>query len=157
MKDNELIAALKHLKVETGSLACLGCGYADHCSTHGCAILRAAVDRISGEMKYGAISPPKIIVNKYMWPTCSVCKKKEDPCLIDNCFRKNAPECRFDCKKYHEYKDSMIMSTGNAKFCPACGRPLTEEAWDILDNRIEDVIGVKLEVEDHIVSEGSNE
>lgn len=51
MKDKELIAALKHLKVETGSLACLGCGYADNCSTHGCAILRVAVDRISGEMK----------------------------------------------------------------------------------------------------------
>lgn len=50
MKDNELIAALKHLKVETGSLACLGCGYADHCSIHGCAIIRAAVDRISGKV-----------------------------------------------------------------------------------------------------------
>ncbi|HIR32503.1 MAG TPA: hypothetical protein IAB83_11005 [Candidatus Faecousia faecavium] len=50
MKDNELIAALKQLKVETGSLACLGCGYADHCSTHGCAIIRAAVDRISGKV-----------------------------------------------------------------------------------------------------------
>lgn len=49
--DDKLITALKQLKVETGSLACLGCGYADHCSTHGCAILRAAVDRISGEMK----------------------------------------------------------------------------------------------------------
>lgn len=50
MKDNELISALKRLKVETGSLACLGCGYADHCSIHGCAILRAAVDRISGKV-----------------------------------------------------------------------------------------------------------
>lgn len=50
VKDNELIAALKQLKVDTGSLACLGCGYADHCSTHGCAILRAAVDRISGKV-----------------------------------------------------------------------------------------------------------
>ena len=50
MKDNELITALKQLKVEAGSLACLGCGYADHCSTHGCAILRAAVDRISGKV-----------------------------------------------------------------------------------------------------------
>ena len=47
MKDNELITALKRLKVETGSLVCLGCGYADNCSIHGCAIIRAAVDRIS--------------------------------------------------------------------------------------------------------------
>lgn len=50
MKDNELISALKQLKVETGSLACLGCGHADNCSIHGCAILRAAVDRISGKV-----------------------------------------------------------------------------------------------------------
>ena len=48
--DDKLITALKRLKVETGSLACLGCGYADHCSTHGCAILRAAIDRISGKV-----------------------------------------------------------------------------------------------------------
>lgn len=50
IQDDKLITALKRLKVETGSLACLGCGYADHCSTHGCAILRAAVDRIFGKV-----------------------------------------------------------------------------------------------------------
>ena len=50
MKDKELITALNQLKVETGSLACLGCVYADHCSIHGCAIIRAAVDRISGKV-----------------------------------------------------------------------------------------------------------
>ena len=105
-------------------------------------------------MKYGSVLRPKIIVNRYTWATCSVCKEKEDPCLIEDCFRKNAPGCRFDCKKYHEYKDSMRMSTGNAKFCPACGRPLAEEAWTILDKRIGDVIGIKLEVEDYIVTEG---
>lgn len=50
MDDKALVTALKRLKVETGSLACLGCGYADHCSTHGCAILRATIDRISGKV-----------------------------------------------------------------------------------------------------------
>ena len=35
--------ALKMLRVETGSLACLGCGYEHNCSTQGCAILRNAV------------------------------------------------------------------------------------------------------------------
>lgn len=34
------LEALNSLKVETGSLACLGCGYEHHCSTNGCAILR---------------------------------------------------------------------------------------------------------------------
>lgn len=37
-----LIKALEQLKVETGSLACLGCGYEHNCSTKGCAILRKA-------------------------------------------------------------------------------------------------------------------
>ena len=32
--------ALQKLCVETGSLACLGCGHEHDCSTHGCAILR---------------------------------------------------------------------------------------------------------------------
>lgn len=36
------LEALNCLKVETGSLACLGCGYEHHCSTNGCAILRDA-------------------------------------------------------------------------------------------------------------------
>lgn len=35
-------AALHQLKVETGSLACLGCGHEESCSVRGCAILRAA-------------------------------------------------------------------------------------------------------------------
>lgn len=34
------LQALNMLKVETGSLACLGCEYENHCSINGCAILR---------------------------------------------------------------------------------------------------------------------
>ena len=44
MNDRELIAALRRLKVQTGSLACLGCGHEHNCSTSGCAIIREAVD-----------------------------------------------------------------------------------------------------------------
>lgn len=38
--------ALRKLCVETGSLACLGCGYEHNCSTHGCAILRNAIEHM---------------------------------------------------------------------------------------------------------------
>lgn len=38
--------ALRGLKVQTGSLVCLGCGYEHHCSTRGCAILRNAVEHM---------------------------------------------------------------------------------------------------------------
>lgn len=43
MRDEDLLAALKRLKVQTGSLACLGCGREHNCGIHGCAILREAV------------------------------------------------------------------------------------------------------------------
>lgn len=44
MRRNELIQALRQLKVQTGSLACLGCGHEHNCSIHGCTIIRAAVE-----------------------------------------------------------------------------------------------------------------
>ena len=47
MKIDELIKALRGLKVETGSLACQVCGYERNCSIHGCAIINEAVERIT--------------------------------------------------------------------------------------------------------------
>ena len=46
MNDKRLLAALGRLKVETGSLACMGCGYEQNCGVHGCAVLRAAEERL---------------------------------------------------------------------------------------------------------------
>lgn len=43
MIDKELIDSLRRLKVQTGSLACLGCGREHNCGIHGCAILREAI------------------------------------------------------------------------------------------------------------------
>lgn len=40
MTDVEILAALSRLKVQTGSIACLGCGYEHNCGVHGCTILR---------------------------------------------------------------------------------------------------------------------
>lgn len=37
-----LLEALRGLKVQTGSLVCLGCGHEHNCSTQGCAIIRQA-------------------------------------------------------------------------------------------------------------------
>lgn len=47
MRDQELVNALRRLKVETGSLACLGCGHEHSCGVAGCAIIREAADRIA--------------------------------------------------------------------------------------------------------------
>ena len=46
MKHDELIKALRRLKVKTGSLACLGCGHEHNCSTAGCALLREAIAEV---------------------------------------------------------------------------------------------------------------
>ena len=46
MTDKELIAAMRRLSVETGSLACVGYGREHNCGIHGCAILRKAADRL---------------------------------------------------------------------------------------------------------------
>lgn len=49
MKIEELIKALRGLKVETGSLACMGCGHEHNCGVSGCAIIREATDRIANQ------------------------------------------------------------------------------------------------------------
>ena len=46
MTTNDLLEALARLRVETGSLACLGCGLEHNCSTHGCQILREAAAQL---------------------------------------------------------------------------------------------------------------
>lgn len=48
MNDKDLLQELRRLKVETGSLACLGCGYEDDCGAHGCTILRKVEEQIVG-------------------------------------------------------------------------------------------------------------
>lgn len=46
MKNEEILTALRRLKVETGSLACMGCGHEHDCGIHGCRIAREAADLI---------------------------------------------------------------------------------------------------------------
>lgn len=46
MTYKELYTALRRLDVETGSLPCLGCEWAQDCGVHGCWILRAAAETV---------------------------------------------------------------------------------------------------------------
>lgn len=46
MKTEEILAALRRLKVETGSLVCMGCGREHDCGIHGCRIVREAAELI---------------------------------------------------------------------------------------------------------------
>lgn len=49
MKDKDLVNAIRRLKVETRSLACIGCGRGHNCGVSGCAIMREAADRIANQ------------------------------------------------------------------------------------------------------------
>lgn len=51
INDETLISALRRLKLETGSMACVGCGYEHSCSIHGCAIIRQALERLEELVK----------------------------------------------------------------------------------------------------------
>lgn len=46
MESQDLVSAIRRLKVETGSLACMGCGHEHNCGVSGCAVMREAADRI---------------------------------------------------------------------------------------------------------------
>lgn len=52
MKTDELIKALGRLKVQTGSLACLGCGHEHNCGMCGCAIIREAADKLQAVAEF---------------------------------------------------------------------------------------------------------
>lgn len=46
MTNPELINALCKLKIQTNSIACLGCGHEHNCGIHGCAIIREAAEKL---------------------------------------------------------------------------------------------------------------
>ncbi len=54
MRDQELVSAIRRLKVETGSLACMGCGHEHNCGVSGCAVMREAADRIANQSTHVA-------------------------------------------------------------------------------------------------------
>lgn len=85
MKTDELIKALGQLKVQTGSLACLGCGHEHNCGVHGCAIMREAAAQLHG--LYTALGYEtdmrKTAVNQLRrMADCDTCKH-DQPCGTD--------------------------------------------------------------------------
>lgn len=52
MEIKALINALRRVSVETGSLACLGCGHEHNCGTRGCAIIREAADKLQAVAEF---------------------------------------------------------------------------------------------------------
>lgn len=74
------------------------------------------------------------------WEPCEVCMEQDDPCLKDNCFRKSGRVCGYNCDKLARYMNNA-KRIHDANFCPHCGRPLTPEAWAILERRLRGCMG----------------
>lgn len=52
MEIKALIKALRRVSIETGSIACLGCGHEHNCGTGGCAIIREAADKLQAVAEF---------------------------------------------------------------------------------------------------------
>lgn len=59
LNQKDLIKALKRMKVETGSLICMSCGYEHNCGVHGCRILRETISMLENEIYNDERKPKK--------------------------------------------------------------------------------------------------
>ena len=113
-KREGVLSALHRLKVETGSLACFGCGHEHNCGVHGCAILREAeevireliADNVSLRQRIDGITDAQAVVVKEfdrkleelervkaerdaavhdLRGECSVCEHVDTDCPAMNC------------------------------------------------------------------------
>ncbi len=79
----KLIEALMKLKVETGSLACLGCGYENSCSVRGCAIIRAAIEKL---IDFEWIDPENELPDEYSSVLVLVSGQVSDKITFDHSY-----------------------------------------------------------------------
>lgn len=97
MTTHELLQALARLRVKTGSLACLGCGHEHNCSTHGCAILRAAADlieRLTAENAKAEAERDAAIADLKISSRCASCKYHcSDTTFCCDCTKKQNCKC----------------------------------------------------------------
>ena len=85
MKTPDLIKALQQMKVQTGSLACLGCGYEHNCSVHGCAIMREVTVRLNlyeHALEQVSEERDKAVKQLRRQAECDTCKH-DHPCGTD--------------------------------------------------------------------------
>lgn len=71
---------------------------------------------------YAGFSSNTAHIDREAWEPCELCETFDE--II----------CQFS--KRTEYDQSTTSKYVEARFCPKCGRPLTEEAWAMLEKRL---------------------
>ena len=77
--EKNLIEALRRLAVQTGPIACLDCGYAHNYGIHGCALVRAAIERLEE-----LTASPWISVDDRLPEDCQVVLVREHVSLVNS-------------------------------------------------------------------------
>ena len=106
MEVNKLVELLRKVKIETGSMACLGCGYEHNCSLHGCAILREAADTLEQLNDFSERRCAKLLTeNKQLQRDLLLMAQAEDVCVFcAHCCMAGSPLYR-PAETYMEYCD----------------------------------------------------
>lgn len=102
------------------------------------AIVRLGNDRANTEYgayfmlsEYGktwlAYSYEPTRLDRFAWEPCAKCRSCAS--CVDSCESAKDPSCMcFSCSRYGNYRPR--------NFCPECGRPLTDAAWEMLERRL---------------------
>lgn len=138
MTTNDLLEALARLRVETGSLACLGCGREHNCSTKGCRILREAADlieRLTAEnvvLPDGKASAIESLRKEIEWKdmVIALAQRKQaeaeaerDAALADLADARSCKTCKYAC-------DTRDCSSCKSKTCKCRECHIDKNAWE---------------------------
>lgn len=134
MTTEELLKALARLRVETGSLACLGCGYEHNCGVHGCALLSEAWDKLDylrrrKDALYDEVKELWVEVNSRGNALRAAERKRaeaedeRDAALADLADARNCKTCKYAC-------DTRDCSSCKSKTCKCRECHLDKDAWE---------------------------
>jgi len=143
MTTNDLLEALARLRVETGSLACFGCGYEHNCSVRGCQILREAatqLEHFTAENRalrnVSASKPAKRSLNARVTYLREMVKElnaqrekaeaERDAAIVDLKISSGCASCKYHCSDTTFCCDCTKKQ--NCK-CMSCSLGLTNWKW----------------------------
>lgn len=71
------------------------------------------------------------------WAKCNYKPTRDTAELAISAIHSRQTPAKLDRSRWEECPDCWLWE-GSRRFCPDCGRPLTEEAWAELERRIND-------------------